>query len=224
MVTKAKLSLKSTPAQEARLKAIMAEFVRLNPHPKPALNFTNAFELLTAVVLSAQTTDAQVNKVTPALFKAAPTPQLMAQLTEDEIRSYIDVLGLGAIKAKRLKTMAEQLVTKFKGQVPSKEQDLVSLPGVGVKTARVILNIIFKVPCVAVDTHVFRVTQRLELCAGRTPEAVSDLLPQIIPPEYLLDAHHHLLLHGRHVCTARKPHCKECPVASWCNSKDKNLA
>ena len=183
-----------------------------NPSPKPALNFNNPFELLCAVVLSAQTTDVAVNQVTGALFKLAPDPLSMSKLSVEEIADIIKRLGLWANKSKHLKALATALVTDYHSQVPKTFDELIKLPGVGAKTANVVLNVAFNIPVIAVDTHIFRVCNRTGLCFGKNALSVQKLLPDLIDDEFKLPAHHLLLLHGRHVCMARKPHCEECII------------
>ncbi len=189
-----------------------------NPNPKSALNFKNPFELLCAVVLSAQTTDIAVNKVTEELFKKAPDALAMSKLSVDEIASMIKRLGLWSNKSKHLKALAETLVSDYKGQVPKTYEDLIKLPGVGGKTANVVLNVAFNVPVIAVDTHIFRVCNRTGLCYGKNAQSVQKQLPDLIDEEFKLPAHHLLLLHGRHVCTARNPKCDECIIKHLCIS------
>ncbi len=189
-----------------------------NPSPKPALKFNNPFELLCAVVLSAQTTDVAVNQVTEKLFKLAPDALSMSKLSVDEIASVIKRLGLWANKSKHLKALASVLVAEHNGQVPQTFEELIKLPGVGAKTANVVLNVAFNIPVIAVDTHIFRVCNRTGLCFGKNALSVQKLLPDLIDDEFKLPAHHLLLLHGRHVCTARKPHCDECIIKDLCIS------
>ncbi len=194
-----------------------------NPNPKPALNFKNPFELLCAVVLSAQTTDVAVNQVTGALFAKAPDARALSQLTVDEIASIIKRLGLWANKSKHLKALAEVLVTEHQGKVPDNFDDLIKLPGVGAKTANVVLNVAFNIPVIAVDTHIFRVCNRTGLCLGKNALTVQKLLADLIDDEFKLPAHHLLLLHGRHVCTARKPQCESCIIKDLCVSYKNKL-
>ncbi len=189
------------------------------PDPRPTLAFRNNFELLCAVLLSAQTTDTAVNRVTPELFRVAPDPESMRLLDNAEIERIIASIGLYRNKARHLRALSEALVTRFNGEVPESEADLVSLPGVGIKTARVVRNIAFGQGTVAVDTHIFRVNSRLGLVSGKTPEAVSSELPAVIPPEFLHDAHHWLIYLGRHICRARSPLCRECPAQDLCRWK-----
>ena len=186
------------------------------PDPRPTLVFQNKFELLCAVLLSAQTTDTAVNRVTPELFEKAPDPERMQLLDTAEIERIISSLGLYRNKARHLKELSRVLVTRFNGEVPESEADLTALPGVGIKTARVVRNIAFGAGTVAVDTHIFRVNSRLGLVSGKTPEAVSSALPAVIPAEFIHDAHHWLIYLGRHICRARNPLCRECPVRDLC--------
>jgi endonuclease-3 len=210
------------PTQEARrIEAIFARFAQADPEPKGELCFTNPFTLLVAVVLSAQATDAGVNKATPALFALADTPEKMVALGEDRVRETIKTIGLFRTKAKNVVALSRLLVERHGGQVPHTRDALTELPGVGRKTANVVLNIAFHQPTIAVDTHIFRVSNRLPLARGTTPEAVEAGLEAIIPPHYLLHAHHWLILHGRYVCKARKPECARCRLFDLCRFKSK---
>ena len=196
---------------------------RDNPEPKSELNYTNAFTLLVAIVLSAQSTDKGVNKATEALFKIADTPQKMLDLGIDGLKEYIKTIGLFNNKAKNVIAMSEKLVNDFGGEVPENQEALESLPGVGHKTANVLRNVWFGKPTMAVDTHVFRLAHRLGLSNGKTVEAVeTDLLKQL-PEKYLMYANHWLVLHGRYICKAQKPKCAECPLSQLCRSEDKNI-
>jgi len=192
-----------------------------NPEPEGELTYTNPFTLLVAVVLSAQATDKGVNKATPALFAAADTPEKMMALGEDKIRDFIKTIGLYKGKAKNVYNLSKILVEEYGGKIPENRDDLVKLPGVGRKTANVVLNIAFGQPTIAVDTHIFRVSNRTGLAPGKTPEKVEEKLEQVIPDEFKRHAHHWLILHGRYTCTARKPGCPECPVADLCGYKEK---
>jgi endonuclease-3 len=204
--------------------ALFARFKAANPEPKGELEHVNPFTLLVAVVLSAQATDAGVNKATRALFAVADTPEKMVALGEERLRDYIKTIGLYRNKAKNVIALSERLIAEHGGKVPADRDALTRLPGVGRKTANVVLNMAFGQKTIAVDTHVFRVSHRLGLSRGKTPEAVEADLMRIVPDEYLLHAHHWLILHGRYVCLARKPRCGVCPVADLCNSKDKVAA
>ena len=196
--------------------ALMSTLRAANPNPVSELNHRSAFELLVAVSLSAQSTDVGVNRVTKGLFALANSPEAMLQLGETEIRNRIRTLGLYNNKAKNLYAMSQMLVEHFQSQVPDNLTDLQSLPGVGRKTANVILNVAFGQATLAVDTHVFRVSRRLGLSSGKTPNAVEKDLLAVIPSEFLLHAHHWLILQGRYVCKARKPLCGSCQIKRWC--------
>ena len=199
------------------MEALAREF----PNPRPALVFKNPFELLCAVVLSAQATDASVNLATPALFKAAPGPEAMARLGADGIAPYIRSIGLWRAKSRNLAALSAILCQKHGGQVPDDYAALVALPGVGSKTANVVLNVAFGHPTIAVDTHILRVCQRTGLCPLKDAASVEKALPSIIPDEHKQEAHHRLLFHGRFVCTARSPKCAACCIRGICAYKDK---
>lgn len=202
-------------------------FTRLqaqNPQPEGELDYINDFTLLVAVVLSAQATDVGVNKATPALFAAAPTPEKMVALGEDAIREHIKTIGLYKTKAKNVYLLAQKLITDFNSQVPQNREDLMSLAGVGRKTANVVLNIAFGQPTIAVDTHIFRVSNRTGLAPAKTVEKVEALLEKKIPAHFKRDSHHWLILHGRYVCKARKPDCRTCLVRDLCLYPDKTTA
>ena len=194
-----------------------------NPHPTTELSYTSDFELLIAVMLSAQTTDVRVNLSTPALFKAANTPKAMLALGEHSLKNYIQSIGLFNSKAANIIKTCKILVELHHGQVPRTREALEALPGVGRKTANVVLNTAFGEPTMAVDTHIFRVANRTGLAKGKTPLAVEHGLLKHIPLEFLQDAHHWLILHGRYVCLARKPRCAECTVRDLCDYPDKTL-
>jgi endonuclease-3 len=195
-----------------------------NPEPKGELEWTNPFTLLVAVALSAQATDKSVNKATPALFKAADTAEKMVTLGEDKIRDYIKTIGLYNSKAKNVLALSKILIENYGGVVPDKREELVKLPGVGRKTANVVLNMAFGQPTMAVDTHVFRVSNRTGLAPAATVEKVEEKLEKVIPDEFMMHAHHWLILHGRYTCLARKPGCPECIVRDLCAYKDKTKA
>lgn len=195
----------------------------LNPHPQGELYSTNSFTLLVAVVLSAQATDKGVNKATKELFKIADTPQKMLALGEDGLKRYISTIGLYNAKARNIISLCQKLITEFKGEVPSRREDLESLPGVGRKTANVVLNAAFGEPVIAVDTHIFRVSNRTGLAFGKTPLEVEKELMKRIPTHWLLHAHHWLVLHGRYICKARKPLCPTCPVRNECHYPNKTV-
>jgi len=201
-------------------------FVRLraqNPNPTTELIYHSSFELLVAVVLSAQATDVSVNKATAKLFPIANTPQAILNLGIERLKEYIKTIGLYNSKAQNVMKTCALLLEKHQGQVPNKREELEALPGVGRKTANVVLNTAFGQATMAVDTHIFRVANRTGLAPGKTPLAVELALLKNIEPEFLHDAHHWLILHGRYVCTARKPHCAQCIIADLCEYKDKNL-
>ncbi len=187
-----------------------------HPHPTTELRYATPFELLVAVVLSAQSTDKQVNRVTERLFQVANTPQAMLELGEEGLREYIKSLGLYRNKARHLIGLSRLLLERHGGQVPSERKDLEALPGVGRKTANVILNTAFGQPTVAVDTHIFRVANRTGLAPGKDVREVEERLLEVIPQEFLHDAHHWLILLGRYICTARTPRCGICPVCDLC--------
>jgi endonuclease-3 len=208
------------PAQaEAFIRALAAA----NPAPTTELAYADPFSLLVAVVLSAQTTDAAVNRATPALFAAAPTPAAMAALGEEGIAPFIRSIGLWQAKARNVAALSRLLVERHGGQVPRGREALEALPGVGRKTANVVLNVAFGEDTMAVDTHIFRLGNRTGLAPGRTPREVEDRLVRRCPPELLRDAHHWLILHGRHVCKARMPECWRCVAVAHCNYHDKVL-
>jgi len=195
-----------------------------NPAPRTELHYATPFQLLVAVVLSAQTTDAAVNKVTPALFAKAPDAAAMAALGEGGIGPLIRTIGLWQAKAKNVAALARLLVERHGGAVPADRAALEALPGVGRKTANVVLNVAFGEATMAVDTHIFRLGNRTGLAPGKTTRAVEEELVRRVPPEYLRDAHHWLILHGRYVCKARTPECWRCVVARWCRYARKTPA
>jgi endonuclease III len=194
-----------------------------NPHPKTELVYHSSFELLIAVILSAQSTDSGVNKATAKLFPIANTPQALLDLGLDKLKEYIKTIGLYNNKAQNIIKTCQELLNNYNGQVPDRREALESLPGVGRKTANVILNTAFGETTVAVDTHIFRVSNRTGLAKGKTPLEVEKNLIKNIEPEFLKEAHHWLVLHGRYVCTARKPHCTTCIIQDLCEYPDKNL-
>ena len=203
---------------------MFARFAALDPEPRTELKFRNPFTLLVAVVLSAQATDTSVNLVTPALFEAADTPEKMAALAEEDVRELIKTIGLYRNKAKNVIALSRKIVEEHGGQVPEKREDLEALPGVGRKTANVVLNVAFGQPTIAIDTHIFRVSNRTGLAPGKTPLEVEQTLERVIPDQYKLHAHHWLILHGRYVCKARKPECWRCHIRDLCAYKDKVAA
>ena len=186
--------------------------------PKPELLFGSVFELLIAVVLSAQATDRSVNAVTRRLFAQCRTPQDYLALGQERLEELTRTIGLYRAKSRSIIGLCRQLLERHHGQVPDRFADLVALPGVGVKTANVVLNVGFGQPVIAVDTHIFRVANRTGLACAKTPEAAGQLLMRRTPPQYLRDAHHYLLLHGRYTCTARNPKCGICPIAGYCRA------
>ncbi|MGE5469132.1 MAG: endonuclease III [Ignavibacteria bacterium] len=204
-----------------KVRTLFARLAEANPHPVTELDYRTPFELLVAVVLSAQATDKSVNLATRALFPAAPTPQAMAALGEEGLLPYIRSIGLYKTKAKNVVALSRQLLERHGGEVPRERAALEALPGVGRKTANVVLNIAFGEPTIAVDTHVFRVANRTGLAAGKDAEAVERQLLATVPPDYLQHAHHWLILHGRYVCVARRPLCPRCIIRDLCEYKDK---
>ena len=206
-------------------KAQVAEFYRrlaaLNPQPQGELNFVNPYTLLVAVALSAQATDVSVNKATERLFQDVKTPQAMVALGEEGLKEHIKTIGLYNSKAKNVIKLSEILLSEHGGEVPDDQAALEKLPGVGRKTANVVRNMAFGAPTMAVDTHIFRIGNRTGLAPGKTTLAVELSLLKRTPPEYMLHAHHWLILHGRYLCKARKPECWRCPVADLCRHRDK---
>ncbi|KAA6204593.1 MAG: endonuclease III [Candidatus Tokpelaia sp.] len=205
----------------AEIEEIFRRFKAANPAPKSELHYRNAYTLLVAVVLSAQATDSGVNRASSALFAQADTPEKMLALGEEKIGRFIKTIGLWRNKAKNIIALSQILVAKFAGSVPDTREELMTLPGVGRKTANVVLNVVFDRPTMAVDTHIFRLGNRLGLACGATPEAVEQNLLKIIPPAYLDQAHHWLILHGRYICKARKPLCEKCIIADLCKAPAK---
>jgi endonuclease-3 len=200
---------------EARM-AIFRRLQKANPRPKTELVYRSTFQLLVTVILSAQATDVSVNKASKPLFKVANTPEGLLELGETELKKYIRTIGLYNTKAKNILRTCRILLDEYGGEVPSDRKALEALPGVGRKTANIVLNIAFKEPTIAVDTHVFRVANRTGLAPGKTPRAVEDGLVACTPKRFQHDAHHWLILHGRHVCKARQPDCPNCVIAKWC--------
>ena len=207
-----------TPKQ---IEHFFATLQAANPHPQSELEYSSVFELLAAVLLSAQATDAGVNKATRRLFPVANTPQKILALGQDGLESYIKTIGLFRSKARHLLETCRILIERHGGEVPATRAELEALPGVGRKTANVVLNVAFGEPTMAVDTHIFRVSNRTGLAPGKTPLAVELQLLQRVPPPYAVHAHHWLILLGRYVCVARKPRCWECRVAQDCDFKPK---
>lgn len=212
------------PRSAAEIREIFSRFRQARPEPKGELDYVNAFTLLVAVVLSAQATDAGVNKATKGLFALADTPQKMLALGEDRVRELIKTIGLYRNKAKNVIALSQKLIAEFGGQVPTERAALESLPGVGRKTANVVLNIAFGEITHAVDTHVFRVANRLRIAPGKNPLQVELGLEKAVPAEFGRHAHHWLILHGRYTCKALRPACETCVVADLCDSPDKRIA
>ncbi len=221
------MSAQKPPQKKSVPSAAVTEIFRrlheIEPEPKGELEHLNPYTLLVAVVLSAQATDAGVNKATRKLFLLADTPQKMLALGEDVVRDHIKTIGLYRNKAKNVILLSQQLLRDYDGVVPSDRDELVKLPGVGRKTANVVLNMAFGKATFAVDTHVFRVSNRIPLAIGKTPEAVEAGLEKIVPEPYRLHAHHWLILHGRYLCKARLPECWRCPIADLCRFEPKSL-
>ncbi|WP_293485803.1 endonuclease III [Phenylobacterium sp.] len=210
---------KLKPAEQARIAELFARFEAQESDPRTELDYAGPYTLVVAVALSAQATDVSVNKATAKLFAVADTPQKMLALGEDGLKPFISSIGLFNTKARNVVRMAEILVEQYGGEVPLEREKLQALPGVGRKTASVVLNELRIEPAIAVDTHVFRVGHRLGLSTGKTPDKVEQDLMAIVPEPYLTRAHHWLILHGRYTCLARRPKCEACPVADLCPSR-----
>ena len=208
---------------ETRVRQIFELFSRSNPVPKGDLNYLNDFTLLVAVVLSAQATDASVNRATKALFQIADSPEKIVELGEDRLREMIKSIGLFRTKAKNILGLAKILIDHYASMVPQSRSALEQLPGVGRKTANVVMNIAFGADTIAVDTHVFRVSNRIPLARGKSPLEVELGLERMIPAEFLLHAHHWLILHGRYICKARSPACFKCVIFDYCSYEHKTL-
>ena len=204
-------------------RAIYSKLRALDPDPGTELNYQTPFELLGAVILSAQATDVSVNKATGKLYKVANTPKAIVDLGVAGLKSYIRTIGLYNNKAENIVKTCRLLIDTFAGGVPLTREQLESLPGVGRKTANVVLNTAFGEPTIAVDTHIFRVANRTGLAQGKTPLAVERRLTRLTPDEFKKDAHHWLILHGRYICKARKPQCGTCPIVEWCEYRHKEL-
>jgi endonuclease-3 len=209
-----------SPAEKARIQELFDRFAAATAHPRTELRYNSPYTLVSAVALSAQATDVSVNKATEKLFAVADTPAKMLELGEAGLIPHIASIGLYRTKAKNLIRMSQILVEQYGGEVPLNREALMALPGVGRKTASVVLNELDIEPAIAVDTHVFRVSHRLKLSKGKTPDQVEDDLMAIVPEPYLTRAHHWLILHGRYVCVARKPKCAGCLVADLCPSRE----
>jgi endonuclease-3 len=209
------------PWTPAEIREAFTRFSKANPEPKGELEHLNPYTLLVAVVLSAQATDAGVNKATRELFQVADTPQKMIDLGEEKLRDYIKTIGLYRTKARNVIALSEKLIRDFGGEVPRTREEIESLPGAGRKTANVVLNMAFGEHTMAVDTHVFRVGNRTGLAPGKTPLEVELGLEKVIPAEFMLHAHHWLILHGRYTCLARKPRCEVCLINDLCRWPEK---
>jgi endonuclease-3 len=208
----------------AKRRAIYETLRKLNPHPTTELEFSTPFELLVAVVLSAQATDKSVNAATRVLYKVANTPVAMVRLGEERLAEYIKTIGIFRTKAKNVIGLSRLLLERHGGEVPREREALEALPGVGRKTANVVLNTAFGQPTIAVDTHIFRVSNRTKLAPGDSVDEVEARLAKFTPDEFRKDAHHWLILHGRYICKARTPECWRCPIAAWCEYKPKTPA
>ena len=208
--------------KKERFGRILDWFQENDPAPKTELVYQTPFQLLVAVMLSAQCTDKRVNAVAPALFEAFPTPEALAEATFDEVYPYVKSVSYPNAKTAHLISAAKKIISDFGGEVPSRTDQLMTLPGVGRKTANVVTSVIWSEPVIAVDTHVFRVARRLGLSKGTTPLAVETDLEKGIPEGLRSRSHHWLLLHGRYICTARSPKCGKCQFAAWCPSKEDN--
>jgi len=204
-----------------QIAEIFARFAANDPDPRSELQYKNPYTLLVAVVLSAQATDKGVNKATATLFEKADTPEKMLALGEETLREAIKTIGLYRTKAKNVIALSKALIEQHGGEVPKGREQLEALPGVGRKTANVVLNVAFSEPTIAVDTHIFRVANRTGIAPGKNPRQVEDGLEKIVPKKYKLHAHHWLILHGRYLCVARKPRCPDCLIADLCRYKDK---
>ena len=221
MAQKLKKKTAAHRAEAARVQEIFERFAAADPEPKGELAYKNVYTLLVAVVLSAQATDAGVNKATAKLFEVADSPQKMLELGEEGLIAHIKTIGLFRAKAKNVIALSRLLLERHDGEVPRAREALEALPGVGRKTANVVLNIAFGEPVIAVDTHIFRVSNRLPLAVGKSVEAVESGLEKIVPTRFKQHAHHWLILHGRYICKARKPACDRCIIADLCRFPEK---
>jgi endonuclease-3 len=217
-------SKKPKPWMPDEVREAFERFRKANPDPRGELEHLNPYTLVVAVALSAQATDAGVNKATRILFPIADTPQKMLALGEEKVREYIKTIGLYRNKAKNVIALSQKLIDEFGGEVPRSREALQSLPGVGRKTANVVLNMAFGEPTMAVDTHVFRIGNRTGLAPGKDPLEVELNLVRVIPPEFMLHAHHWLILHGRYTCLARKPRCEVCLISDLCRWPERTVA
>ena len=206
---------------KGEIREIFQRFREIEPEPKGELEYVNAFTLLVAVVLSAQATDAGVNKATRTLFELAPSPAAMVALGQETIEQLVKTIGLYRTKSKNVFLLSQQLLERHGGEVPQDREALEALPGVGRKTANVVLNMFFGQPTMAVDTHVFRVGNRTGMAVGANPLEVEQKLLKVVPGEFMLHAHHWLILHGRYICKARVPECWRCPISQWCRYEPK---
>jgi len=214
---------KRSAYSKAEVEEIFRRFKVQRPEPKGELEHVNPFTLVVAVALSAQATDAGVNKATRALFAIADTPEKMVALGEDTVREYIKTIGLYRNKAKNVMALSRMLIDHFGGEVPRTREQLMMLPGVGRKTANVVMSMAFGEATIAVDTHVFRIANRIRLAPGKTPDEVEQALLRVIPDHYLFHAHHWLILHGRYTCKARRPECERCIIADICKAPEKTF-
>ena len=219
----AKTGLAKTAYTKAELEEMFRRFSVQRPEPKGELEHSNPFTLVVAVALSAQATDVGVNKATRGLFKVADTPEKMLALGEEGVTAYIKTIGLYRNKAKNVIALSRMLIERFGGEVPQTRDELVMLPGVGRKTANVVLSMAFGQATMAVDTHIFRIANRILLAPGKTPDEVEENLLRTIPKHYLYHAHHWLILHGRYTCKARRPECEHCIIADLCRSPEKTV-
>ena len=220
-MTSKKKKLPRPKLTRAQIAEIYAELARLDPAPRTELHYSNPYTLVVAVALSAQATDVGVNKATKDLFAAADTPEKMVALGEDKVRDYIKTIGLYRNKAKNVIALSQMLIDEFDSEVPQTREELIRLPGVGRKTANVVLNEAYRQPTMAVDTHIFRVSNRTGMAPGKDPLEVELNLLKVTPDEYALHAHHWLILHGRYTCVARKPRCNNCAIIDLCKYKNK---
>jgi endonuclease-3 len=218
------MATRASKLARAEIQTVFERFRAANPHPKSDLEYGSAYQLLVAVVLSAQATDKGVNVATRKLFRIAPTPEAMVSTGVDGVEDLIRTIGLFRAKAKNVVALSHLLLERHGGEVPRNRAALEALPGVGRKTANVVLNIVFHEPTMAVDTHIFRIANRIGLAPGKDVLAVENGLLKVVPAEFMLYAHHWLILHGRYTCTARKPLCGQCSIADICRFRDKNIA
>lgn len=217
------MAARASKLARAEIQTMFERLRAANPHPKSDLEYGSPFQLLVAVVLSAQATDKGVNVATRRLFPAAPTPEAMVSLGVAGVEDYIKTIGLFRAKAKNVVTLSHQLLEKHGGEVPRDRAALEALPGVGRKTANVVLNIVFGEPTMAVDTHIFRISNRMGLAPGKDVLAVEHALLKVVPAEFMQHAHHWLILHGRYTCTARTPQCGRCSLTDLCRFRDKTI-